>query len=197
MLSPNCSAIEKNNDAGCTFLNRLPVFHVNLFQQSTQHWAMTQPFQSFETLGSFFLNTSHSGGLQHINRILQHTDPSFPCNAFTTNQHQFPSDQLSQQVPMDRYLQYRHGANNVFAMHHHHFPYVQLSHEVSLDRYWQSRHDVPGFSDMHGVDASASSYSQWRPVPTQLGDVVYQWDLPAFGSQINNSPLDELKEHGV
>ncbi|XP_062211129.1 uncharacterized protein LOC133912427 [Phragmites australis] len=79
-------------------------------------------------------------------------------------------------------------ACNSFAMDLHQFPSVQPSQEVSMDQCLQCRHDIPGFSDTCGVGTSATSYGQWRQVYTQMGNVVYQWDLPALGRQIHSSP---------
>jgi hypothetical protein len=88
--------------------------------------------------------------------------------------------------------------------------YSQWHQEVPTDQYLRYTHDIPWFSDMYGARMSTSNYGQWRQVCTQMGNVVYQWDLPAFGRQIHNSPWstlpelqpirrapDELQEHGL
>ncbi|TVU20722.1 hypothetical protein EJB05_30317, partial [Eragrostis curvula] len=188
MLSPpvvNSSAIKEKNSIGSSFQDRLLDFQVNLMQQQ---WVMAQQSPSLASTEACILNPRNSGGLQHTSRP-QYMGPSFAYSAFAMDLHQFPFVQPSQQVSVDQYLQSRHDASNVFAMGLYRFPSVQPSQVVSMDQYWQCRNDVPGFSDMYGMGTSSSSYGQWRPVPTQLGSVVYQWDLPACGRQTNNSPL--------
>ncbi|KAL6627896.1 hypothetical protein ACP70R_031622 [Stipagrostis hirtigluma subsp. patula] len=79
-------------------------------------------------------------------------------------------------------------ARGVFAMDLHQFPPVQLSQEVCTDQYLQWRHDTLQPSDRYGASTSGNSYRQWRQVYTEMGNVVYQWDLPAFGRQNHYSP---------
>ncbi|CAO2203554.1 unnamed protein product [Urochloa humidicola] len=99
--------------------------------------------------------------------------------------------QLHQEDLMDQYLQYRHdvpGLTDTYGMRTAARRYSQWRQEVPMDRYLRNRHGIPWFSDAYSASMGASRYGQWRQVYTQMGNVVYQWDLPDFGRQIHNSP---------
>ncbi|CAL4956526.1 unnamed protein product [Urochloa decumbens] len=99
--------------------------------------------------------------------------------------------QLHQEDLMDQYLQYRHdvsGLIDTYDMRTTARRYNQWCQEVPMDRYLRYRHGIPWFSDAYSASMGASRYGEWRQVYTQMGNVVYQWDLPAFGRQIQNSP---------
>ncbi|OEL17129.1 hypothetical protein BAE44_0021852 [Dichanthelium oligosanthes] len=68
----------------------------------------------------------------------------------------------------------------------------QWGQEVPMDQYFQYRHNIPWFGNAYSTSMTASSYDQWRQVYTQMGSVVYQWDLPALSRQIHsNLPLHD------
>ncbi|KAG2597803.1 uncharacterized protein LOC120709498 isoform X3 [Panicum virgatum] len=210
------SSMDKN--VGCTFQNKLPDFHATFPQPLTQQLVLTEQPLTLESPEVFFLNSSHlPGSQQYTGQYLQDQVSSFACNPFATNPHQFPSvypsqevsldqylqrredivgfsasryNQLNREALMDRYLQYRHdfpGFIDMYGMRKT-ARYSQWCQEFPSDQYLRYRCDIPWFSDAYGARMSTSNYSQWRQVCTQMGNVVYQWDLPSFSRQINNSP---------
>ena len=206
-----------DNYVGCTFQNKLLDIHATFPLPLTQQLVLTEQPLTVESPEAFLLNSSRLlGSQQYTGQYLQDQGSSFACNLFARNPHQFPSLQPSQEVSVDQYLQRREDTGSVgfsasrynqlhrealmdqYSQYRHRFidmygmrktaRYSQWCQEFPSDQYLRYRCDIPWFSDAYGARMSTSNYSQWRQVCTQMGNVVYQWDLPAFGRQIHNSP---------
>lgn len=211
MFSPstvNSLPVSTNNEVGCTFQNKLPEQALTL-ESPEAFFLNPSRIPGGQQYTSQFLQDKGSSFACNPFVMDLHQFPSVqPCQEVSVDQYLQCRDdtlrfsdknsvnrysQLHQEALMDQYLQYRHnlsGFLNTHGMGRAARRNSQWSQEVPMDQYMQYRHAIPWFSDGYGPSMSSSSHSQWHQLYTQMGSVVYQWDLPSFRRQIHSPPPD-------